>query len=425
VKKRLYTILEIEIKSTNFLTNRRTRRTTIVEKLKVIITGAGIGGLTAGIALRRAGCEVEIYDRVRELRPIGAGISLWSNGAKVLTYLGLGEQLAAIGGTMNQMAYHHKTGPQLNKISLLPLIEAVGQRPYPVARRDLQNLLLAAYGDEIQLDHKCIGVEEDGTGVRVFFENGHQAEGNVLIAADGIRSTVRKYVLGEATDIEPKYAGYVNWNGLVAASPDLVPDQTWTIYVGDHQRAYMMPIGGAPLRGSLRDRLYFFFDVPLPKGTPCNPENFKTELQEYFQGWAQPVQTLIDRLNPCDVARIEIHDAGPFNRYVRGRVALLGDSAHATCPDMGQGGCLALEDALVIADHLVNTHAGVERALKRYEAERLIRANAIVQKARKRAEQIHGKDPAITQQWYQQLATEKPSDVTDALKKVIQAGPLR
>ncbi|PSF37900.1 monooxygenase [Aphanothece hegewaldii CCALA 016] len=388
-----------------------------MEKLKVIITGAGIGGLTAGIALRRAGCEVEIYDRVKELRPVGAGISLWSNGAKVLTYLGMGEQLAAIGGTMNQMAYHHKTGQQLNKISLLPLIDSVGQRPYPVARRDLQNMLLKAYGDEIKLDHKCVGVEEDETGVTVFFENGHQTKGDVLIAADGIRSTVRKYVLGVDADIEPKYAGYVNWNGLVKASPDLVAENTWVIYVGDHQRASMMPIGG--------DRLYFFFDVPLAKGTPCNPELFKAELKEHFQGWAEPVQMLIDRFNPSDVARIEIHDAGPFNRYVRGRVALLGDSAHATCPDMGQGGCLALEDALVVADHLVNTHAGVERALRRYEAERMIRANAIVQKARKRAEQIHGKDPAITQQWYQQLATEKPSDVTDALKKVILGGPLR
>lgn len=388
-----------------------------VEKLKVIITGAGIGGLTAGIALRRAGCEVEIYDRVKELRPIGAGISLWSNGGKVLTHLGMGEQLATIGGTMNQMAYHYKTGQPLNEISLLPLIDAVHQRPYPVARRDLQNMLLAAYGDVIRLEHKCIRVEENETGVTVFFENGHRAQGDVLIAADGIRSTVRKYVLGLEADVEPKYAGYVNWNGLVTASSDLVPPNTWIIYVGDHQRASMMPIGG--------DRLYFFFDVPLAQGTPCNPENFKAELKEHFQGWASPVQMLIDRLNPHEVARIEIHDAGPFNHYVRGRVALLGDSAHATCPDMGQGGCLALEDALVISEHLANTNVGVELALKRYEAERIIRANAIVQKARKRAEQIHGKDPEITQQWYQQLATEKPSDVTDALKKVILAGPLR
>lgn len=388
-----------------------------MEKLKVIITGAGIGGLTAGIALRRAGCEVEIYDRVKELRPVGAGISLWSNGAKVLAHLGMGEQLAAIGGTMNQIAYHHKTGTQLNEISLLPLIDAVRQRPYPVARRDLQNMLLAAYGDEIRLNHRCIDVAEDETGVTVFFENGYQAKGDVLIAADGLHSTIRKYVLGDEVDIEPKYAGYVNWNGLVPASTDLVPKKSWVIYVGDHQRASMMPIGG--------DRLYFFFDVPLAQGTPCNPENFKAELKEYFQGWASPVQMLIDRFNPDEVARIEIHDAGPFNRYVRGRVALLGDSAHATCPDMGQGGCLALEDALVISDYLLNTDAGVEHAFQRYEAERIIRANAIVQKARKRAEQIHGKDPAITQQWYQQLATEKPSDVTDALKKVILAGPLR
>lgn len=137
------------------------------------------------------------------------------------------------------------------------------------------------------------------------------------------------------------------------------------------------------------------------------------------------MQTLIDRLNPYEVARPVIHDVGPIDRYVRGRVALLGDSAHATCPDMGQGGCQAMEDALVLRRYLMTTNLGVEYALKRYEMERMERANAVVRKARKRAEQIHGKDPEVTQQWYEQLASEKPTDVTDAISNVILAGPLR
>lgn len=383
-------------------------------KLKAVIIGGGIGGLTAGIALRQAGFEVEIYDRVRELRPAGAGISLWSNGVKVLNRLGLGENMARIGGLMDKMEYRSLTGELLNDIDLNPLVLEVGQRPYPVARADLQKMLLEAYPGEVKLEHKCIEVVEDEKGVTAIFENGHRATGDLLVAADGVRSILRQYVLGE--EVQPKYGGYVNWNGLVPASEDLAPKNTWAIYVGKHQRASMMPVAG--------DRFYFFFDVPLPKGTPANPETYRTELAENFQGWAKPVQTLIERLDPFKTNRVEIHDVGPLNRMVRGRVALLGDSAHATCPDLGQGGCQAMEDGLILTQYLLTTNLGVEYALKRYEAERKERTTAVVQKARQRAEMIHGKDPEITQKWYKQLAEEDPSDVTKAISKIILAGPL-
>lgn len=382
--------------------------------LKIVIIGAGIGGLTAGIALRMAGYEVEIYDRVKELRPAGAGISLWSNGVKVLNRLGLGEKMALIGGLMDRMQYRSLAGELLNDIDLYPLVEEVGQRPYPVARTDLQQMLQDAFPGEVKLNHKCIAVEEDEKSVTAIFENGHIARGDLLIAADGVRSLLRQYVLGR--EVLPNYGGYVNWNGLVPASEDLAPKNTWAIYVGKHQRASMMPVAG--------DRFYFFFDVPLPKGTPSQPENYRTDLSKHFQGWAKPVQTLIERFDPDKTNRVEIHDVGPIDRMVRGRVALLGDSAHATCPDLGQGGCQAMEDGLVLTQYLQTTNLGVEYALQRYEAERKERTSAIVQKARKRAEIIHGKDPQITQKWYQQLAQEDPSDVTSAISKIILAGPL-
>ncbi|PPS43335.1 FAD-dependent urate hydroxylase HpxO [Chroococcidiopsis sp. TS-821] len=381
--------------------------------LKVVVIGAGIGGLTAGIALRQAGFEVEIYDRVKELRPAGAGISLWSNGVKVLNRLGLGERMAQIGGQMDRMQYLTKTGELLNDIDLQPLVEEVGQRPYPVARTDLQQMLLEAYPGEVNLNHKCIGVEEDAQKVTAIFENGHRATGDLLVAADGIHSILRRYVLNE--ELQPKYGTYVNWNGLVPASEDLAPKNSWAIYVGDHKRVSMMPVA--------RDRFYFFFDVPLPKGTPVNPD-YRADLAKHFQGWAQPVQLLIERFDPSQTNRVEIHDVGPINKMVRGRVALLGDSAHATCPDLGQGGCQAMEDALVLTQYLLTTNLGVEYALRRYETERKERTSAVVQKARRRAEMIHGVDPDITQKWYQQLAQEDPIDVTSAISKVILAGPL-
>lgn len=386
-----------------------------MHNLKVIIVGAGIGGLAAGIGLKQAGFEVEIYDRVKELRPIGAGISLWSNGVKVLNRLGLGREVAQIGGRMDKMQYRWKTGDLLNDVELSPLIEQVGQRPYPVARADLQNMLVKHFPGEIKLEHQCVGVEQDETGVTVFFENGHQTKGDLLIASDGVRSVLRDYVLDEK--VEPQYRGYVNWNGLIPSSLDLAPANTWVIYVGDHKRVSMMPVGD--------DRFYFFFDVPLPKGTIADPDRYRAELFDHFQGWADPVQRLIQHINPYRMARPEIHDVGPLKQIVRGRVALLGDAAHTTCPDLGQGGCQALEDALVLTQYLSTTNISVEYALMRYERDRLDRANPVVEKARQRAEIIHGKDPDMTQQWYQQLAKEDPHAVTAAISKVIMAGPLR
>jgi FAD-dependent urate hydroxylase len=386
-----------------------------VNNLKVIIVGAGIGGLTAGIALRQAGYEVEIYDRVRELRPAGAGISLWSNGVKVLNRLGLGSKMAEIGGLMNRMQYRRHTGELLNDIDLTPLIEEVGQRPYPVARADLQQMLLEAYGEEVRLECKCVGVHQDETGVTAYFENGHAARGDLLVAADGVRSILRQYVLDEK--VEPDYAGYVNWNGLVPVAPDLAPRDTWMIYVGEHQRASLMPVGS--------DRFYFFFDVPMTKEEAQQAGDIRSDLTAFFAGWADPVQTLIQRLDPEKTNRVLIHSVGPLPQMVRGRIALLGDAAHTTCPDLGQGGCQALEDALVLTHYLMTTNLGIEYALKRYERERMERANPVVEKARRRAEQIHGKDPNVTQQWYDQLASEKPADVTGAIAKIILAGPMR
>ncbi|WP_421657996.1 FAD-dependent urate hydroxylase HpxO [Leptothermofonsia sp. ETS-13] len=386
-----------------------------MNNLKVIIVGSGIGGLTAGIALRQAGYEIEIYDRVRELRPGGAGISLWSNGVKVLNRLGLGSKMAAIGGLMNRMQYRRHTGELLNDIDLAPLIEEVGQRPYPVARADLQQMLLEAYGEDVRLECKCVGVHQDATGVTAYFENGHTARGDLLVAADGVRSILRQYVLEEK--VEPDYVGYVNWNGLVPVDPELAPKDMWMIYVGEHKRVSLMPVGG--------DRFYFFFDVPMTKEDAQQAGDIRTDLTVFFTGWADPVQTLIQRLDPEKTNRVLIHSVGPLSRMVRGRIALLGDAAHTTCPDLGQGGCQALEDALVLTHYLMTTNLGIEYALKRYERERMERANPVVEKARRRAEQIHGKDPNVTQQWYDQLASEKPTDVTGAIAKIILAGPMR
>ena len=386
-----------------------------MEKLNVIIIGAGMGGLTTGIALQQAGYDVEIYDRVRELRPAGAAISLWSNGVKVLNHLGLGTAIAQVGGKMDHMSYYRSNGERLTNFSLQPLIDQVGQRPYPVTRTELQQLLLHAIAPgTVRLGTKCIGVEQDQESVTAIFENGDRATGDILIAADGTHSELRNYVMGRR--IKRQYVGYVNWNGLVGMSDDLAPKTSWDMYVGHHQRASFMPVGG--------DRFYFFLDVPMPQGSLGSPETHRDDLTIAFKGWADPVQRLIQQLDPTTTTRVEIHDTEPLTTLVRGRVALIGDAAHSMAPDLGQGGCQALEDAWVLANYLRTTTLGVKDALQRYNTARQDRVANIIDRARERSDITHGTDPVQTQAWYDELQQEDGTTIMGAIARTVLGGPL-
>lgn len=388
----------------------------VMDGLKAIVVGAGMGGLTAALALSQAGYAVDVYDRVRDLTPAGAGISLWPNGVKVLDRLGLGSALARIGGAMRHICYRAKTGEALTHFSVDPLVLAVGQYPCPVARTDLQALLLGAVGpSRVHLEATCVGVEQDARKATAIFADGRRVSGDVVVGADGTHSVIRSAVLGRA--VERRRVGYVNWNGLVAASDDLAPPDTWLTYVGEHKRASLMPVGG--------HRSYFFFDVPLAPGAPADPGGVASELRRHFSGWAAPVQALISRLDPGQTSRIEIHDVDPLPQLVAGRVALLGDAAHSMPPDLGQGGCQAMEDAWELANCLLTTNLSVADALLRYQAARLARTTEIVLRARKRADVTHGTDPEKTRRWYAELAEEDGTSILRAIANTVRGGPLR
>ena len=384
--------------------------------MKAIVIGGGIGGTCAAIALKRFGIETEVYEAVKEIKPVGAAISIWPNGVKCLNYLGMKEALRELGGQMHYMAYNDfAQGTTLTRFSMAPLVQSVGEQPYPVARAELQALLLDTYGrSDVQFGKRVSHVEESAECVTAWFEDGTSASGDLLIAADGTHSVIRQHVLGYAT--ERRYAGYVNWNGLVEIDESIAPADQWTTFVGEGKRVSLMPVSG--------NRFYFFFDVPLPKGLEQDRSTVRDDLTRYFAGWAEPVRKLIAQINPETTNRVEIHDIEPFMQLVKGRIALLGDSAHSTTPDIGQGGCAAMEDAVVLAKMLQTNSLGIEDALLRYQERRAPRVKDLVLKARKRCDVTHGKEMALTEQWYESLKHETGERILDGMCETILGGPL-
>ncbi|KAB7897182.1 FAD-dependent urate hydroxylase HpxO [Rouxiella sp. S1S-2] len=385
--------------------------------MKAVVIGGGIGGTCAAIALKRFGIETAVFEAVKEIKPVGAAISIWPNGVKCLNYLGMKDALRQLGGQMRYMAYNdYQQGQTLTRFSMDPLIQCVGEQPYPVARAELQAMLLDAYGrNDVQFGKRVTHVEESASGVTAWFDDGTSATGDLLIAADGTHSVIRKHVLGYAT--ERRYAGYVNWNGLVEIDESIAPADQWTTFVGEGKRVSLMPVSG--------NRFYFFFDVPLPKGLAQDRSTVCEDLQGYFAGWAEPVQKLIAQINPQTTNRVEIHDIEPFEKLVKGRIALLGDSAHSTTPDIGQGGCAAMEDAVVLATMLQTNSLGIEDALLRYQEKRADRVKDLVLKARKRCDVTHGKEMAVTEQWYRDLKQETGERILAGMCETILGGPLQ
>ena len=148
-------------------------------------------------------------------------------------------------------------------------------------------------------------------------------------------------------------------------------------------------------------------------------------LTDQFDGWSKSTTLLFERMDPASVARIPIHDVDPLPAWVRGRVALLGDAAHTMSPDLGQGGCQAMEDAWVLTHYLTSTTGSVPDALRRYESERMPHTADIVRRARKRSDTTHGVDPEATADWYRSLETDGDAAILEGLAQSVETGPCR
>jgi 2-polyprenyl-6-methoxyphenol hydroxylase-like FAD-dependent oxidoreductase len=380
---------------------------------KVVVAGGGIGGLTAAIALRRAGFEVSVFERAAELGEVGAGLLLASNAQKALKKLGLAEAVSSLGTPASAAEIRSWRGKVLASIPAAELEKKIGTSSAAVHRADLQALLAREVGDgTLRVSAEVVGFEQDKGGVRVHFADGSQESADILIGADGLRSRVRAGLFGPE---EPRYAGYTAWRAVVKPEEELLSWGAGFESWGIGARFGCAHIGDG--------RVYWFATANAPEGEKDGPsgglDGAKAKLLRLFSRWHRPVADLVEAAEEGAILRTDIYDREPLGeRWGEGKVTLLGDAAHPMTPNLGQGACQAIEDAVVLARCLGEGGATAE-SLRRYERLRSARVAMLVRRSRRIGSVGQVKNPAVCWLRERALAMIPPKAQLRQLEEVV------
>lgn len=296
--------------------------------MKAIVVGGGIGGLAAAVSLRRVGWEVQVLERAAEFGEVGAGIGVMPNALRALEWMGVADEARELGTP------RVSGGVKASDGRWLAHLPDVGQEKIiAMHRADLHGVLLRALPSEILFNNvEVTGVEE--------------LDADLVVAADGINSRLRAELLPDAPG--PVYAGATAWRGVAPGPHDLPITQT----LGPGGEAGILPLGDG--------RVCWYVAKVAPRAAELDPV-------ELFADWHDPIPSLL-RTTP-EIIRHDIYELPLLPTFVSGRVALLGDAAHAMVPYLGQGACMALEDAVTLAS--------VDGDLARYDAVRRPRTRSV------------------------------------------------
>lgn len=338
---------------------------------KVIIVGGGIGGLATARGLLHMGWDVTLYEQAQAFRPVGAGITLAPNAVRALDWLGLGAELRSRGMAHGAAGIRDTSGRWLMRTRVEELEARYGVPSFALHRADLHEMLVAgAAGATIVTGHTVTGVRNMSEPVVTFdgLDGPGEDAADLVIGADGINSRTRTALFPRHPG--PAYAGYITWRGLVpadaapAASRAVGVTETW----GRGQRFGIVPLADG--------QVYWFATASLPARS--HTHDTIRDLAARYHDWHDPILTLIEATPPQALLRHDIyHLATPLPHYQAGQIVLLGDAAHALTPDIGQGGCLALEDAVTLIN-LMPSDVDVPEALAAYERARKARTQRLV-----------------------------------------------
>jgi 2-polyprenyl-6-methoxyphenol hydroxylase-like FAD-dependent oxidoreductase len=354
--------------------------------MQVIIVGGGISGLSLALSLHQIGVACRVYDAVPTLAPLGYGINLQPNAVRELTALGLGDSLAEAGVLTQELAFYNKHG-QL--IWTEPRGRAAGYRwpQISISRGRLHEILLGEIGQRLGpqaviTGHRLTGFEERGGKVIARFADptgrtAGEAEGDLLIGADGIHSAVRAHFYpGE----KAVFDGYLHYRGMVEAEPYLT-GASMAVVGHRHHRAILYPIMRRPGGEVLINWLAY---TKIPPGSPpleaWDTAADKQSCVDQFRGWSYPWLDVhgLFAATPADVVlQLPNVDRDPIPRWSFGRVTLIGDAAHPMQPVGAQAGSQAVVDGRVLAAALMEMRDPVE-ALTRYQDRRIAAMNDMI-----------------------------------------------
>lgn len=328
------------------------------------IIGGGIAGLTAAIALAQKGIHATIFEAAPEVKPVGAGIVLAANAMLVYRKLGIDKDIIPLGKQLSGFDILSSRGKLITKTDTTFLSVDGAPDNFTIHRAVLHNVLLSKIPtSSIHTNKRLKSFEQKEKEIVVHFEDGTSHVTNYLIAADGIHSPVRKQLLPDSL---PRYAGYTCWRAVVSTDKfnEAGSSETW----GAKGR-----FGIAPLAG---DKVYWFACINAPQND-ATMRGFKVaDLQREFTSYHQDIQTLLSRTSNEALIWSDIIDIRPLQHFAFGNIVLIGDAAHATTPNMGQGACQGIEDAIVLADEL-SKRTVPQDAFKFFEKRRLSRTRDI------------------------------------------------
>lgn len=308
--------------------------------LRILVVGAGVGGISVARGLMRDGHDVTLFERRPDSQPGGGAVTIWPNGARVLDQLGV--DMDGAGQLLSTVRVKTPTGRRITTVDLKTITARLGAPVRMVPRRLLLERLLEGFAAErIRFNRRVTGFVNTPSGVRVEFDDGTSAEGDLLIGADGLHSRVRDHVGGPAA----RPTGWCSWQGLVTL-PGNVDRNVALMIIGEHGNLGLWPAGGSDLQ--------WWFDLPWTPDFVRPPRPVDT-LRSHFAGWSDLVDRVLLTLNDEDLAPSPFpHFRHPIPRAGRGAVTLLGDAAHTMPPTLAQGTNQALLDTMVLCKALSN-----------------------------------------------------------------------